>query len=361
MKINKKNYRTVWMDKNIIKIIDQRKLPHLFHIINIKNYKKAAKAIKTMAIRGAPAIGGITAYAIAQAAINDKETIFFKFKENIRKVKEALIATRPTAYELFFAAEKVENAVLRSENIKEAKKNAKYAADEYVKRSLWAGKRIGIFGQKLIKNNYNILTHCNAGSLATIDFGTALAPIVFSKYDGKNIHVFVDETRPRLQGARLTAFELEHEKVPFSIIADNAAGYYMQKKVINMCIVGADRIAMNGDIANKIGTYEKAVIAKENNIPFYVAAPLATFDRSLKTGKDIEIEERNADEVLKLMGIRISTRKAHALNPAFDVTPAKYITGIITEYGIIKANKKDIAKAFAKAAKDKNDRIIQGN
>jgi len=361
MKINNKNYRTIWMEKNLIKIIDQRKLPHVFWIATIRNHKQAAKAIKTMMIRGAPAIGGMAAYAMSQAAMNEKETSLFKFKTNIMKIKQQIIATRPTAYELFFAAEKVENAILRAESVKEAKINAKKAADEYVKRSLWAGKRIGIYGQKLIKNNYNILTHCNAGSLATIDFGTALAPIVFAKYEGKDMHVFVDETRPRLQGARLTAFELEHEKIPFSIIADNAAGHYMQKKIVNICIVGADCIAMNGDVANKIGTYEKAVVAKENNIPFYVAAPLATFDRSLKTGKGIKIEERSEKEVLVIRGKRIASKKAHALNPAFDVTPAKYITGIITEYGVIKANKNAIAKAFNKAAKAKNDRIIQRN
>jgi len=358
MKINGKNYRAVWMQNNIIKIIQQNKLPYRFRIVNLKNHHQVCKAIKTMMIRGAPSIGAISAYGMAQAVLNEKETSFFRFKKNIEKIKSVIISTRPTAYELFFAAEKVFNSVLKSNSIEEAKENAVKAADNYVNRSLWACKRIGIFGKKLIKNNYNILTHCNAGALATVDFGTALAPIIFAKYEGKSLHVFVDETRPRLQGARLTAFELEQEKVPFSIIVDNAAGHYMLKKEIDMCIVGADRIAMNGDVANKIGTYEKAVLAKENKIPFYVAAPLATFDRNLDSGNKIDIEERNEKEVLVINRKRIASKKAHALNPAFDVTPAKYITGIITEYGIIKADKNSIRSVFRRAAKEKNEEII---
>ena len=359
MKVNARNFRTVWMDKDVIKIIQQNKLPYRFRIASLRNHKQVCKAIKTMMIRGAPAIGGIAAYAMAQAAIKNNGTSFFRFKKDMEKVKAALIATRPTAYELFFAAEKVHNAILRGSSIKNAKENAVKSAEDYVGRSLRACKRIGIFGKKLIKNNYNILTHCNAGALATIDFGTALAPIIFAKYEGKHIHVFVDETRPRMQGAKLTAFELENEKISFSIIADNAAGHYMQKKEIDICIVGADRIAMNGDVANKIGTYEKAVLAHENKIPFYVAAPLATFDRNLASGKKIKIEERDEKEVLVINRKRISTKRARALNPAFDVTPAKYIAGIITEYGLIKADRKSIRKVFNKAAKDKNVRELQ--
>ena len=218
-------------------------------------------------------------------------------------------------------------------------------------------KQIGINGNKLIKENSTILTHCNAGSLATCDYGTAISVIRIAHESGKNINVFADETRPRNQGSMLTAWELSQENVPHAIIADNAAGFYMRKGKINICFVGADRIAANGDFANKIGTYEKAVLAKENNIPFYVAAPLSTFDINSKTGEDIPIEERSEDELLYIHGIdenkiirkiRIAPEESHAKNPAFDATPAKYITGIITEKGIVRANKWEIRELFVK-------------
>ena len=211
------------------------------------------------------------------------------------------------------------------------------AAEDYTESIINKCREIGKHGEGLIKHGHKILTHCNAGALATVDYGTALAPIRTAFYKGKEIFVFVDETRPRLQGARLTAWELLNEGIPHALIADNAAGYFMQKREIDIVIVGADRIAKNGDVANKIGTYEKAVLAKENNIPFYVAVPITTFDFSLEEGSAIPIEERDEEEVLILYQKRIAPVETRARNPAFDVTPVRYITGYITENGVLKA------------------------
>ena len=327
MLINNKNYRTVWMEDGIVKIINQPLLPDKFEIYSCKDYKETAKAIKDMIVRGAGAIGATAGYAMAQAFIAG---------ENIQEAAQLIKNTRPTAQNLFYAVDKV----LKAKNKEEAVKIANQIADEDSE----ASGKIGEYGEPLIKNNSKILTHCNAGWLAFVDWGTALSPIYAAKRKGKNIFVFVDETRPRLQGAMLTAWELSQEKIPHAIIADNAAGYYLKKGEINLVITGADRIAANGDVANKIGTYEKAVLAKENNIPFYVAAPTSTFDLKCESGDKIPIEERDEKEVLEIKGVRIAPKESHARNPAFDVTPAKYISGIITEKGIIKANKEDIAK-----------------
>jgi len=315
------------MEDGIVKIINQPLLPDKFEIYSCKDYKETAKAIKDMIVRGAGAIGATAGYAMAQAFIAG---------ENIQEAAQLIKNTRPTAQNLFYAVDKV----LKAKNKEEAVKIANQIADEDSE----ASGKIGEYGEPLIKNNSKILTHCNAGWLAFVDWGTALSPIYAAKRKGKNIFVFVDETRPRLQGAMLTAWELSQEKIPHAIIADNAAGYYLKKGEINLVITGADRIAANGDVANKIGTYEKAVLAKENNIPFYVAAPTSTFDLKCESGDKIPIEERDEKEVLEIKGVRIAPKESHARNPAFDVTPAKYISGIITEKGIIKANKEDIAK-----------------
>ncbi|NQV17630.1 MAG: S-methyl-5-thioribose-1-phosphate isomerase [Armatimonadetes bacterium] len=333
MKIKGNNYRSVWMEHNSIKIIDQTKLPEKFEILELNNLTEVCEAILSMKVRGAPAIGAAAAFGIAQAAFTSAESEFYT---NLKKAKTALLNTRPTAFDLFYTVNKVYNAIIKTDNIKNARicglKEAQKFADENVEACI----KIGEYGEKLIKNNFRILTHCNAGALATVDFGTALAPIRIAHQNGKNIFVFVDETRPRLQGAKLTAFELAEENIPHSIIADNAAGYFMQNGEIDMVITGADRIAANGDAANKIGTYEKAVLAKENNIPFYIAAPLSTIDFTCNSGEDIPIEFRDEDEILAFNEIRIAPAKSPAKNPAFDITPAKYITGIITEKGIFK-------------------------
>ncbi len=310
MLVNGKQMQSLWRDGNEIKMIDQRMLPKKLEIFVAKNEHDVAYAIKEMVVRGAPAIGSAAAYGVAIA-------------RDAKKAADLLRATRPTAHDLFHAIDFVLDAIERGED-------AIKVADEYAAMIVEKCRKIGENGKKLIKRGYRILTHCNAGALATLDYGTALAPIRMAK--DKDIFVWVDETRPRLQGL-LTAWELEQEGIEHAVIADNAAGYFMEKGMVDMVIVGADRITANYDVANKIGTYEKAVVARENGIPFYVAAPLTTFDKKIVKGDEIEIEERDGKEVYG-----IYPKKFNVRNPAFDITPAKYITGIITEEGIIEVN-----------------------
>lgn len=362
MLINSQNYRTLWMQDNSVFMINQLLLPHQFAIYESKDYLQTAEAIKTMIVRGAPAIGAVGAFGIAQAALEFTGKDFENFTIHMRKAEAVLESTRPTANDLFYAIDFVMKKTLDNFDAEIAKKYAVKAANEYADNSVEMCRLIGEHGNALIGSKQNILTHCNAGALACVDFGTALAPIRIAHYSKKEVFVYVDETRPRNQGSLLTAWELANEKIPHAIIADNAAGHFMQKGKIGMVIVGADRIAMNGDVANKIGTYEKAVLAKENNIPFYVAAPLSTFDADCKSGDDIPIEERSEDEVLYIQGIdegkeikkiRIAPQESTAKNPAFDVTPAKYITGIITESGRIKPSKEEIER-FVRNRKQQN-------
>ena len=351
MKVNDKNYRTVWMEGNEVKLINQLLLPHKFKIYTCKNHTETADAIKTMIVRGAGAIGATAAYGVAQAALESNED---NYNDYIKKSVEIIKNTRPTAQNLFTGINYVYNSIKNNSNFNEIKNIAIGKANEFADYDAEACKKIGEYGNSLIKNNYKIETHCNAGWLAFVDWGTALSPVYSAHRNGKRIFVFVDETRPRNQGM-LTAWELAQEKIPHAIIADNAAGYYMQKGEIDIIITGADRIAANGDTANKIGTYEKAVLAKENSIPFYVAAPTTTFDLSIENGDKIPIEERSQDEVLfvsgyengKITKVRIAPKESIAKNPAFDVTPAKYITGIITEKGIVKADKGEIKRLFS--------------
>ncbi len=333
MRIKGKNYRSVWMEHDSIKIIDQIKLPEKFEILELINIDEVCDAILTMKVRGAPAIGAAAAFGIALVAFTSAESEFYA---NLKKAKTALLNTRPTAFDLFYAVNKVYKSMIKTNNINNARICGLKESQKFADENVAACRKIGEYGEELIKNNFRILTHCNAGALATVDFGTALAPIRIAHHNGKNIFVFVDETRPRLQGTKLTAFELAEENIPHTIIADNAAGYFLQKGEIDMVITGADRIAANGDAVNKIGTYEKAVLAKENNIPFYIAAPLSTIDFNCKSGKDIPIEFRDENEILKFNSIQIAPTKSSAKNPAFDITPSKYITGIITEKGIFK-------------------------
>ncbi|OGS43913.1 MAG: S-methyl-5-thioribose-1-phosphate isomerase [Euryarchaeota archaeon RBG_13_57_23] len=322
-----KDIRSLWMEKGVVKAIDQRLLPNQFKIVSIRTVKEMADAISDMTIRGAPSIGAAGAYGMALA---------WQRKQDLTKASVTLVKTRPTAHDLSYAVnlmlERCDEDLVRE-------------ADAYADRIVNMCKRIGENGAKLIKNGSRILTHCNAGALATVDFGTALAPIRVAHRDGKDVFVYVDETRPRLQGAKLTAWELLNEGIDHAIISDNAAGHYM-KDSVDLVIVGADRIAKNGDFANKIGTYTKAVLAKENWVPFYVAAPISTFDPSTGTGKGIVIEERSEDEVLCVGDFRVAPKGSRALNPCFDVTPAKYVTGFVTEKGILKPN--DIS-SFAKS------------
>jgi S-methyl-5-thioribose-1-phosphate isomerase len=313
--------RSVWYDREnrSVGFIDQRKLPHSIETYEATRYPEVAFAIKDMVVRGAPAIGVAAAYGMA-LGYHERE---------VERAAELIKSTRPTAHDLFHAVDYMLDSIRNG-------KNPEDAAESYVMRTLDACERIGKHGNELIEDGMRILTHCNAGALATVDYGTALAPIRLAHREGKRIFVWVDETRPRLQGASLTAWELLNEGIEHAIIADNAAGYFMRKGEIDMVIVGADRISMNGDFANKIGTYEKALLARENGIPFYVAAPMSTFDPEIESGDDIVVEERSEDEVLYAGDCRIAPEGSHARNPAFDVTPAKYVTGFITEKGIIK-------------------------
>ncbi len=312
--------RSVWFDNGVVNLIDQRKIPSSFEIYTAEDYRDVAYAIKDMVVRGAPAIGITAAYGMAQAWLQ---------KKNIKEVYETLKNTRPTAHDLFYALN------LLKEKIEEGN-DAVRVAENYANDIIERCRKIGEYGDNLIKDGYRILTHCNAGALAVGDWGTATAPMRMAHRNGKRIFVWVDETRPRLQGARLTAWEMVQEGIDHAIIADNAAGFFMRRGDIDMVIMGADRIAKNGDVANKIGTYEKAVIARENGIPFYVAAPISTFDFSITSGDEIPIEERKEKEVLYCGECRLTPKESKARNPAFDVTPARYITGIITEMGIFK-------------------------
>ncbi len=324
----KREMRAVWFEDGIVKLIDQRKLPARFEIFEAKSTEEVAYAIREMVVRGAPAIGITAAYGMAQAAMQNR---------NIEEAFEILRNTRPTAHDLFYALRTMRDVIKGGED---PVKKAEDYADDIIGRC----EKIGEYGEKLIRDGYRILTHCNAGALAVGDWGTATSPIRKAHRNGKRIFVWVDETRPRLQGARLTAWEMVQEGINHAIIADNAAGYIMRKGEIDMVIVGADRIASNGDVANKIGTYEKAIVAYENGIPFYVAAPISTFDFSLKSGDEIPIEERREEEVLFCRECRIAPEESRARNPAFDVTPAKYITGIITEMGIFRPDEIEILR-----------------
>ncbi|MFW6048133.1 MAG: S-methyl-5-thioribose-1-phosphate isomerase [Candidatus Natronoplasma sp.] len=310
------------MEDKTIKMIDQRYLPDELRFFTAEDQEDVYKAINEMMVRGAPAIGVTAAFGIAQSKLKS---------DDVEVAADTIRSARPTAYDLFYAVDYM------LEHLDEPKKSAERYS-EMVKEKC---KKIGEHGDELIKHGDNILTHCNAGALATVDYGTALAPMRAANKSGKDIHVYVDETRPRLQGARLTAWELYNEDIPHSVIVDNASGHYMHTEKIDMVIVGTDRIVVNGDIANKIGTYEKAVLAKENNIPFYVAAPVTTYDKSIENGTKIPIEEREEKEVREIKGLSIMPEDSPVKNPAFDVTPAKYIDGYITEKGIFSTSELD--------------------
>jgi S-methyl-5-thioribose-1-phosphate isomerase len=334
MKINGKDYLTCWFEDNQVKLINQLVLPHVFQIKSYKTYKEVISAIKTMVVRGAPAIGVAGAYGFV-LGINSLSEYNL---EEIKKIKDEILAARPTGYDLEYCLNYVFLRVIKTDSLQEARKIALVSANELSEINKQACFKIGDYGASLIKDGFRILTHCNAGALATVDYGTALAPIRFAHKEGRDIFVYVDETRPRLQGAKLTAWELAEEGIAHAVIADNAAGYYMQQGEVDMVITGADRITLNGDAANKIGTYEKAVVAYENKIPFYIAAPFSTIDFNMKSGSEIPIEERAEEEVAFIDGIRILPKKSQVLNPAFDITPAKYITAIITEKGLLNPN-----------------------
>jgi methylthioribose-1-phosphate isomerase len=361
MKINGQHYRSVWpVGEDAFGIIDQTRLPHEFVTLTLRTADDAAHAISTMQTRGAPLIGAVGAYGLALAMRADPSD------DNLHRTHDRLAQTRPTAINLRWALGRMRDALLnqsRDQRVKLAWAEAAAIADEDVAMSM----AIGEHGLKIIRDiaakkpgkTVNILTHCNAGWLATVDYGTALAPIYLAHDAGIPLHVWVDETRPRGQGASLTAFELGGHGVKNTVLADNAGGHYMQAGQVDLVIVGTDRVTANGDVANKIGTYLKALAAKDNDIPFYVALPSSTIDWTLESGADIPIEERSPDEVLKMAGrladgsvttVEIAARGSNAANPGFDVTPARLVTGFITERGTCAATPEGLRGLFPENA-----------
>ena len=348
-------------DDDVVEMLDQRKLPLEIIYVELKTHKEVYGAIKDMIVRGAPAIGVSAAFGLYLGAkslldlpeINSYET----FKKKFFDIADFMFSARPTAVNLGWAVDRIKELVEAEgkntdKNNPDLKKIVSRIRAESLKiygEDIEINKKMGLYGAALLKDGFNVLTHCNAGALATAGYGTALGVIRAAVSQNKKISVISDETRPFLQGARLTTWELMEDGIPVTLIADNSAGLLMRKGKIDAVIVGADRIASNGDVANKIGTYQVAVLAKENNIPFYVAAPLSTIDINLESGDEIPIEERDINEVVTVFGKRIAPENAKALNYAFDVTPNRLVSAIITEKGILYPDyKKSIADVFGK-------------
>lgn len=323
-----------WLDTKI-RFLDQTKLPSKIVYVETADYHEIISAIKELRIRGAPAIGIASAYGIALGALNIKTNKKDAFSAEFNNIIRAFKMARPTAVNLFRTIERMERIVQEEQYIESIRPALISLAQNIHAEEKANCRKISQYGSELIRNNTTILTHCNTGALATAAEGTALGIIFACHLQEKKINVFITETRPLMQGARLTAWELLQEKVPFVLITDSAAGYFMSMGKINYVIVGADRIAVNGDTANKIGTYSLAVLAHENNIPFYIAAPTSTIDMNTETGDSVNIEERNPDEITTWADINFAPTGTKAINPAFDITPNKYITAIITEKGIV--------------------------
>ena len=342
MKVEGKQYRTVWLEGPAVRMINQHLIPHRFEIADLPDHLHTARAIRDMVVRGAGAIGATAGYGMAQVAL--EAPVGGDWRGFLERGAQTLEATRPTAQNLFYAVRRVLAAAQASGSLAEARQAAVREAQAIADEDASWCQAIGKHGAELIADGARVLTHCNAGWLAFVDWGSALAPIYVAHRAGKRVFVYADETRPRSQGATLTAWELQGEGVPYAIIADNAAGHLMQRGQIDLVIVGSDRIAANGDVANKIGTYEKALCAQAHGIPFYVAAPTSTIDMACPSGDHIPIEERAQDEVLyssgrddqgRLTRVRLAPDGAHARNPAFDVTPHALVEGIITQKGLI--------------------------
>jgi methylthioribose-1-phosphate isomerase len=349
------HFRTVAFDAaaDEVVLIEQRLLPHEFKRVRTRDFKQTAAAIRGMVVRGAPAIAATAAYGLAQGARAFRGKSLSAFAGHMRKVYETLEAARPTAVDPVNAMNAVLAAMVRGENVPDQQALALAAAEEFANQSVRECEAIGRHGAKLIRGGMNVLTHCNAGWLACVDIGTATAPIYAAQAAGRKVHVFCDETRPRCQGASLTAWELAQQGISHHVIVDSAAGHLMQRGEIDLVIVGSDRVlGRTGEVANKIGTYTKAVLAKRHGIPFYVAIPLSTIDWNLKSGFEVPIEERDEEEVLGARGVetrnadhgvrigkrrtvRIANPTSPARNPGFDVTPAELVSGIITPLGIL--------------------------
>jgi methylthioribose-1-phosphate isomerase len=363
MHIENQYYRTIWPDKDregTVCIIDQRQLPHRFVIEKLNGLEETRTAIKDMHVRGAGLIGATAGFGMYLAAIHTSEK---NFDQEMIQAGARLSSSRPTARNLGWAVDRVLAAVQRKQTVAEKREEAFRVACEIADEDAEFCRRIGQHGRAIIEEisrrkkgqPVNILTHCNAGWLAFVDFGSATSPIYAARDAGIPLHIWVDETRPWNQGSRLTAWELQQEKIPNTLITDNAGGHLMQRGDVDLVLVGTDRTTSTGDVANKIGTYLKALAAKDNNIPFYVALPSSTFDWDLESGRDIQIEERAGDEITTVTGmtgdgrietISIAAPGTKAANYSFDVTPARLITGLITERGIVRAEKEAIGKMF---------------
>ncbi len=329
--------QTVAWEQGRLRLIDQNALPGILRHLDYTDWREVVEAIRTMIVRGAPAIGCTAALGIAMAARNQIAAGREDFLERMQPIAEKFRTARPTAVNLMWAVDRLmELAYNTPGSVVDIKDALMREALKMLEEDLTANRRLGWFGADLLADNSNILTHCNAGALATVGYGTALGVIRAAVEMGKNVHVYADETRPRLQGMKLTAWELVQEGIPVTVIADNMAASLMRQGRVDAVVVGADRIANNGDTANKIGTYSLAVVAKHHNIPFYVAAPLSTIDRNLPTGLQIPIEQRDTREMTHIGETRIAPEGVGILNPAFDVTPAELITAIITEEGVLR-------------------------
>lgn len=323
-------------DSGKLKILDQTKLPLQVDVYECGSYQDVAHAIKTMKVRGAPAIGAACSYGVVLGALEIETHDMNEFLVELQKVADALRVTRPTAVNLFWALDRMMNVAKEfSGNVDELKQSLLAEANAIFREDVEINRALGVFGARLLEDGDSVLTHCNAGALATVGYGTALGILRAARAEGKNIHVYADETRPYLQGARLTCFELIEDGFDVTLIVDSAAGYCMKKGMIDAVIVGADRVAVNGDVANKIGTYSLSVLAAEFEIPFYVAVPCSTIDLSLESGEGIIIEERAASEVTHVLGSRIAPFGVGVFNPSFDVTPHRYVTAIVTEKGVV--------------------------
>jgi len=328
--------RTVQWADGKVRIIDQTKLPAQEVYLDIDDYQELARAIREMRIRGAPALGVAAAYGVALGAFQVQAATKEEFLAGLHDVISTIGATRPTARNLFWALERMQRVAEQAPDVGTARARLLSEALRMEREDEEINRAIGRHGAALILDGFRVLTHCNAGALATVAYGTALGVIRAAVEDGKRVHVYIDETRPLLQGSRLTAWELIQDGIPATLVTDNMAGHFLRRGQINCVVVGADRIAANGDVANKIGTYTLAVLAHENGVPFYVAAPTSTIDLSTATGDDIPIEERDPAEVTHLDGKQIAPEGITAANPAFDVTPHRYVSAIVTEKGVLR-------------------------
>ena len=343
-------FKTIEWKKDGVVMIDQRILPDKEVYRTYKDYRGVARGIKTMVIRGAPAIGVAGAMGVALGAKKIRAREIKKFKREFEKIARHMASTRPTAVNLFWGIERMRGVLSRNEDrpVEEIKKRLVEEAITIHDEDIEINKRIGKNGSRLLKKDSTVLTHCNAGALATAGYGTALGVIRGAVERGKNIRVLADETRPFLQGTRLTAWELKKDNIDVTLITDNMAGHMMKEGLVDAVVVGADRIASNGDVANKIGTYTVAVLAREHGIPFYVAAPLSTIDLNIKSGSEIPIEERDTREVTHIKGRRLAPKGIKVRNPVFDVTPNRLVTAIITEKGVVRRPyKANIKKLFS--------------